>query len=63
MPDDQIVAIGLLSRRDLEVLGEAFTRQIPVPDDDIFDDLLAKLDHVEASPLGRGVVLTSTKPL
>jgi hypothetical protein len=59
--DERIVAIGLLNRRDLEALGEAFTRHIPLTDDDMFADLLTRLDKVEAAPLGKGVVLTATK--
>ena len=61
MPNDRIVAIGLLSQRDLEILGDGFNRCFPVEHDDLFDDLLAKLDRVEASPMGKGVILTPTK--
>lgn len=57
MADDKIVAVGLLNRRDLDTLGEAFTRQIPLADDDTFEDLLAQLDRVEATPVADGVVL------
>ena len=46
MTDSRIVAVGLLSRRDLEVLGTGFTRAFPVKDLAGFEDLLAKLDHV-----------------
>jgi hypothetical protein len=49
-PPDSIVAVGLLTRRDLDVLGSGFTRHFPVPHDRQFDDLLAQLDKVTATP-------------
>ena len=57
--DDKIISIGLLSRRDLDRLGSTFTRSIPIVEDDnaMFTDLLAQLDHVEASPRGQGILL------
>ncbi len=57
MDQDRIVAVGFLTERDLKVLGEGFTRAMPVQEDDVFADLLAQLDDVEATPLGSGVVL------
>lgn len=48
---ERIVAIGLLSGRDLEMLGRQFTRYFPVEESgDLFADLLAKLDAVASSP-------------
>ena len=47
MSDDRVVAIGFLTRADLDVLGQGFTRCFKVRDDDVFADLLAQLDHVE----------------
>lgn len=44
---DKIVSVGLLTQRDLDVLGTSFTRHFPVPRDDIFSDLLRKLDAVD----------------
>jgi hypothetical protein len=63
MSADKIVALGLLSTRDLERLGDTFSRAIPVTDDDIFAHLLAKLDHVNVEPLGKGVTLMPEKPI
>ncbi len=57
MSDNRIVSVGFLTKRDLEVLGNGFTRHFPVQHDDVFDDLLQQLDRVEASPLGKGVAL------
>lgn len=45
---DRIVSVGLLTQRDLDVLGTSFSRQFPVPRDDVFADLLRRLDRVEA---------------
>ena len=47
---DKIVSVGLLTQRDLDVLGTSFTRHFPVPRDDMFADLLDRLDQVEAVP-------------
>lgn len=43
---DRIVSIGLLTERDLERLGSGFQRHFPVTSDDMFADLMAKLDKV-----------------
>ncbi len=53
--NNRIVAVGFLTRRDLEVLGTGFLRQFPVTDDHAFADLLAELDGVEGVPTGRRV--------
>ena len=55
MSKDRIVAIGLLTSLELEMLGERFNRFFPVEQDSLFDDLLIQLDQVEATPLGKGV--------
>jgi hypothetical protein len=57
MTKDRIVAIGLLTSLELEMLGERFNRFFPVEQDSLFDDLLIQLDQVEATPLGKGVAL------
>lgn len=58
---DQVVAVGFLTSRDLDLLGVGFKRHFPIDHDDIFADLLEKLDQVEASPLGKGVALQIKK--
>ncbi|OWK29871.1 hypothetical protein SPMU_22930 [Sphingomonas mucosissima] len=50
MTENRIVAVGLLTRRDLEVLGTGFTRAFPVKDLSGFEDVLAELDRIEAVP-------------
>lgn len=45
MTDNRIVAVGLLSARDLERLGPGFARAYPVVGDHVFDDLIA-LDRI-----------------
>jgi hypothetical protein len=54
---DQVVAVGFLTTRDLELLGAGFQRHFPVDHDDVFADLLIQLDKVEAVPLGKSVAL------
>jgi len=44
---DDIVAVGLLSARDLERLGSSFTRVYPVENADSFADVLAKLEAID----------------
>ncbi|PAX07309.1 hypothetical protein [Sphingomonas lenta] len=42
---DRIVAVGLLTARDLEMLGTGFRRAFPIDPDAQFDDLLAAIDR------------------
>lgn len=44
--DNRIVAIGLLSARDLERLGAGFQRAYPVAGDHAFEDLISALDRI-----------------
>ncbi|MDF2495481.1 hypothetical protein [Sphingomonas sp.] len=53
MPHERIIAVGLLTERDLRVLGEGFNRVFAVEDVQDFDHLLARLDHIEATPGSR----------
>lgn len=52
MTKDRIVAVGLLTQRDLEVLGTGFHRLFSVnaddDEDDGFADLIAQLDKIDA---------------
>ena len=41
------VAIGLLTQRDLDILGSGFRRAIPLTGPGDFDDLLARIDEAE----------------
>lgn len=43
---DRIVSIGFLTERDLKRLGDGFQRHYPIASDDMFADLMAKLDRV-----------------
>jgi len=47
---DRIVAVGLLTARDLELLGNGFRRMYAVEEGDGFDDLLRALDRLEPVP-------------
>jgi hypothetical protein len=59
--DKQIVAVGLLTARDLERLGPRFERAYPVAGDHVFEDLILALDAIPWEPTprnpgGRGAV-------
>lgn len=43
----RIVAFGLLTQSDLELLGPTFDRAWPVDDDPCFEELLKALDDVD----------------
>ena len=47
MPCDRFVAVGLLTRRDLEVLGSGFRRAFPLENTTDFTSLLIEIDRVE----------------
>lgn len=47
MPDERIVAIGLLTRGDVQRLGETFTRLWPVDQATDFSELLRAIDEAE----------------
>ncbi len=44
---DRIVAVGLLTRRDLDVLGPTFDRIWPVEEAPHFDELLRAIDDAD----------------
>lgn len=46
-PPDRIVAVGLLTQRDVDVLGTGFRRMYPVESTTAFNDLLRQLDVVD----------------
>lgn len=48
---DQVVAVGLFTQRDVEALGNKLSGIYMIAaQDDGFDDLLAQLDQIEATP-------------
>lgn len=53
MAHEPIVAIGLLTTRDLERLGSGFRHCFPVSDDGKFEDLLKAIDEADADALQR----------
>lgn len=48
LSQEPIVAVGLLTTRDLERLGNGFSRCFPVSDDGKFEDLLRAIDEADA---------------
>lgn len=63
MSDERIVAVGLLTRADLDTLGKGFSRHFPVPDDDMFSDLIKQLDRVTTDKGANDIAAPSAKPL
>lgn len=51
---ERIVAVGLLTARDLEVLGSGFRRVFPLDPAAEFDDLLLAIDRATAQSGGDG---------
>ena len=49
-----IVAIGLLTQRDLDKLGSGFRRAIPLDGSGDFEELLARIDEAERKARERG---------
>jgi hypothetical protein len=47
MADKQIVAVGLLTQRDLDILGPAFTRLWPVEETPCFSELIRAIDEAD----------------
>jgi len=44
---ERVVAVGLLTQRDLDVLGQEFTRLWPVDETPCFNDLLKAIDEAD----------------
>lgn len=47
MPDERIVAVGLLTQRDVDLLGPTFQRLWPVEKAPCFADLLRAIDEAD----------------
>ena len=47
MAEERIVSVGLLTRQDVEVLGQGFTRLWPVDDNSQFGELLHAIDQAD----------------
>jgi hypothetical protein len=47
MDEERVVAIGLLTDRDLRVLGPTFKRVWPIDDAPAFPDLLRAIDEAD----------------
>ena len=59
---ERIVAVGLLTARDLEVLGSGFRRMFPVERDTSFDDLLHAIDEAVARTGAEGEAAPAPRP-
>ncbi len=47
MARERIIAVGLLTQRDLDVLGEGFGRAYPVDQTPCFGELLRAIDEAD----------------
>jgi hypothetical protein len=47
LPDERIVAVGLLTQREVEMLGHGFSRLWPLDDSPCFNELLQAIDQAE----------------
>jgi len=52
MDQDRIIAVGLLTRRDLSALGPAFDRAWPIEGVPAFGELLRKIDQADEKLCG-----------
>ena len=59
---ERIVAVGLLTARDLEMLGGGFRRMFPVDDGHEFDALLLAIDRAVASKGGETMEAVPNAP-
>lgn len=46
---ERVIAVGLLTQRDVDVLGKGFRRLFPLDRAGVFDDLLRQLDAIEGT--------------
>lgn len=53
MSDEEFVAVGLLTQRDLDLLGSGFCRIYPLADTTDFSALLARIDEVDKARLAQ----------
>jgi hypothetical protein len=47
LPDQRIVAVGLLTQREVELLGHGFSRLWPVDETPCFTDLIKAIDEAD----------------
>jgi len=47
LPQERIVAVGLLTQTDLNLLGPAFTRAWPVENKPVFEQLVQAIDEAD----------------
>ena len=47
MDQDRVIAVGLLTRRDLDLLGPTFDRLWPVDEAPAFPDLIQAIDEAD----------------
>lgn len=53
MSNEPIVAVGLLTKVHLRMLGSSLKQVFPIDQDDTFDSLIAALDQAQNGQAGR----------
>ena len=61
MPDRRIVAVGLLTQREVELLGHGFSRLWPVDETPCFTELIKAIDDADRE-LEEAHLMASAKP-
>ena len=60
VPDSaRIVAIGLLTQHEIELLGQGFDRVFPIDEELVFEDLLRAIDEAERALMPRSDIPTA----
>ena len=62
MPKDRIIAVGLLTQQDINVLGQGFSRLWPVDETPCFTDLLQAIDDTDRE-LEKNSEMTAEMPM
>lgn len=62
MPKDRIIAVGLLTQQDINVLGQGFSRLWPVDETPCFTDLLQAIDDADRE-LEKNSEMTAEMPM
>jgi hypothetical protein len=61
LPEKRIVAVGLLTQREVELLGHGFSRLWPVDETPCFAELIKAIDEADRE-LEEAHLMATTKP-
>ena len=63
MADERIVAVGLLTQREVELLGHGFSRLWPVDETPCFTELLRAIDEADRELQGEAPEQSNPQPM